>query len=39
MEHAVLPDTFALWVDNVTMIQSPNTVALRIDNLHYDVST
>ena len=39
MEHAVLPATFRLSVVNVTVIQTPKTAALIVDNLHYNVST
>ena len=38
MEHAVLPVTFRQSIVNVTMIQTPKTVALVIDNLHYNVT-
>ena len=39
MEHAVLPATFRNSIVNVTMIQTPKTVALLKDNLHYNVTT
>lgn len=39
MIHAVLPSTFYQALYNVTIVQNPSLVALKIDNLHYTVST
>ena len=39
MLHAVLPDSFHLPLNNVTIVQSNELAALKIDNLHYNVST
>lgn len=39
MIHAVLPKTFLQPLYNVTIIQDDTLLALKIDNLHYAVST
>lgn len=38
MIHAVLPSTFSMPLNNVTIVQNSDLVALAIDNLNYSVS-
>ena len=39
MIHAVLPDTFLLPLYNVTIVTDDVLDALKVDNLHYTIST
>lgn len=39
MIHAVLPRSFSKPLNNVTMVQNSDLVALVIDNMNYTVST